>query len=93
MFSLLVRLSDYEFGITSNLLANLTGEHGVQLKQFPDELLKELAILSDKVVREQASKDKLSEEILDSIIGFRKNAANLAAISLGPYLAARSAIL
>ena len=77
----------------SEALAKLTGEHGVQLKQFPDELLKELAILSDKVVREQASKDKLSEEILDSIIGFRKNAGNLAAISLGPYLAARSAIL
>ena len=74
-------------------LAKLTGEHGVQLKQFPAELLEELALLSDKVVREQASKDKLSEEILNSIIEFRKNAVNLAAVSLEPYLAARSAML
>ncbi|MGA7279227.1 MAG: TRAP transporter substrate-binding protein [Desulfocapsaceae bacterium] len=74
-------------------LTKLTGEHGVQLRQFPDELLKELALLSDEVVREQASKDKLSEEILNSIIEFRKGAANWAAISLQPYLAARSAIL
>ena len=74
-------------------LTKLTGEHDVQLRQFPDELLKELALLSEKVVLEDASKDKLSEEILNSIIEFRKSAANLAAISLQPYLAARSAIL
>jgi TRAP-type mannitol/chloroaromatic compound transport system substrate-binding protein len=74
-------------------LAKLTGEHGVQLRKFPDELLKELAFLSEKVVREHASKDKLSEEILNSIIEFRKGAASLAAISLQPYLTARSAIL
>jgi len=77
----------------SAALAKLTGEHGVQLRQFPDDLLKELAPLSEKVVREHASKDKLSEEILNSIIEFRKSAANWTAISLQPYLAARSAIL
>ena len=74
-------------------LAKFTGEHNGQLRQFPDELLKELALLSDKVVREHASKDKLSEEILNSIIEFRKSAANWAAISEQPYLVARSAIL
>lgn len=77
----------------SAALAKLTGEHGVQLRQFPDEMLKELAVLSDQVVREQASKDKQSEEILNSITEFRKIAANLAAVSLEPYLAARCAIV
>jgi TRAP-type mannitol/chloroaromatic compound transport system substrate-binding protein len=77
----------------SAALTKLTGEHGVQLRPFPDELLKELALLSDKVVGEQASKDKLSEEILNSIVEFRKSAANWAAISEQPYLVARSAIL
>ena len=48
----------------SAALAKLTGEHGVQLRQFPDEMLKELAVLSDQVVREQASKDKQGEDIL-----------------------------
>jgi TRAP-type mannitol/chloroaromatic compound transport system substrate-binding protein len=79
--------------LNSAALAKLTGEHGVQLRQFPDELLKELAPLSEKVLRERASKDKLSEEILNSIIEFRKSAASWTAISLQPYLAARSAIL
>jgi TRAP-type mannitol/chloroaromatic compound transport system substrate-binding protein len=83
----------YRVARNSAALAKLTGEHGVQLRQFPDELLKELAGLSEKVVRERASKDKLSEEILNSIIEFRKNAASLAAISLEPYLATRSAVL
>ncbi len=79
--------------LNSAALTKLTGEHGVQLRQFPDELLKELSPLSEKVVREHASKDKLSEEILNSIIEFRKSAASWAAISLQPYLTARSAIL
>ncbi len=87
------RILCFRMARNSDALAKLTGEYGVQLRQFPDELLKELALLSDEVVREHASKDKLSEEILNSIIEFRKKAANLAAISLEPYLAARSAIL
>ncbi len=86
------RILCFRMARNSAALAKLTGEHGIQLRQFPDELLKELALLSEEVVREQASKDKLSEEILNSIIEFRKNAVNLAAISLEPYLAARSAI-
>jgi TRAP-type mannitol/chloroaromatic compound transport system substrate-binding protein len=77
----------------SAALTKLTGEHGVQLRQFPDELLKELADLSEKVLRERASKDKLSEEVLNSIVEFRKSAASWTAISLQPYLTARSAIL
>ena len=69
-------------------LTKLTGEHGVQLRQFPDELLKELALLSDKVVREHASKDKLSEEILNSITRIPKERSQFgsdltAAISRG----------
>jgi TRAP-type mannitol/chloroaromatic compound transport system substrate-binding protein len=86
------RLS-YRMAHNSAALAKLTGEHGVQLRQFPDELLKELAPLSDKVVRERASKDKLSEEILNNITEFRKSVASLAAVQLQPYLAARYAIL
>ena len=83
----------YRMATNCAALAKLTGEHGVQLKQFPDELLKELAILSDEVLRDHASKDKLSEEILNSITKFRKNAVGLAAVQMQPYLAARSAVI
>ena len=87
------RILCFRMARNSAALAKLTGEYGVQLRQFPDELLKELALLSDEVVKEHASKEKLSEEILNSITEFRKNAASLAAVQLQPYLAARSAIL
>jgi len=83
----------YRMATNCAALAKLKDEHGVQLKQFSDELLKELALLSDNVLKEHASKDKLSEEILNSITEFRKNAAGLAAVQLQPYLAARSAVL
>jgi len=55
--------------------------------------LLELPLLSDNVLKERASKDKLGEEILNSITEFRKNAVGLAAVQLQPYLAARSAVL
>ena len=87
------RILCYRDARNSTALAKLTSEHDVQLKQFSDELLKELALLSDRVVREQAAQDKLSEEILTSVVEFRKNAAKWAAISEQPYLVARSAIL
>jgi TRAP-type mannitol/chloroaromatic compound transport system substrate-binding protein len=55
-------------------------------------MLKELANVSEQMLRERASKDKLSEEVLNSIMDFRKNATGWTAISLQPYLAARAAI-
>ena len=61
----------------STTLVQLSGVHGIQLKQFPEELLRELVLLFYKVVRERACKDKLSEKVLNSTIKFRKSAVNL----------------
>jgi len=71
-------------------LASLVQEHGVQLRQFPEDVLRELAKVSDQIMRERASQDKLSQEVFDSIVQFRQKASPWAMVSLQPFLGARS---
>jgi TRAP-type mannitol/chloroaromatic compound transport system substrate-binding protein len=73
-------------------LASLVQEHGVQLRQFPENVLRELAKVSDQILRERASQDKLSQEVFDSIIQFRQKASPWAMVSLQPFLRARGAL-
>lgn len=73
----------------ADALETLVMEHGVQLRQFPEMVLKELAKVSYQIMREQASHDKLSQEVFDSIMLFRKRMSSWAKVSLQPYLTAR----
>ena len=73
-------------------LASLVQDHGVQLRQFPKTVLRELGKVSDQILRERASQDKLSQEIFDSIMLFRQKASNWAMVSLQPFLKARGAL-
>jgi TRAP-type mannitol/chloroaromatic compound transport system substrate-binding protein len=68
----------------------LIRKHGVLLRKFPEAVLVELAKVSDHILREQASQDKLSQEIFDSIMKFKQKASHWAMIALQPYLAARA---
>jgi TRAP-type mannitol/chloroaromatic compound transport system substrate-binding protein len=70
-------------------LETLVKEHGVQLRQFPESVLKELAKVSHQIMREQASKDKLSQAIFDSIMLFRERVSSWAKVSQQSYLTAR----
>jgi TRAP-type mannitol/chloroaromatic compound transport system substrate-binding protein len=76
----------------SDALETLLREHGVQLRQFPESVLKELANVSDQTLRERASRDKLSQEVFDSIMQFRQKASRWAMVSLVPFLKARGII-
>jgi TRAP-type mannitol/chloroaromatic compound transport system substrate-binding protein len=87
------RLLSSNVARNSAALATLVNEHGVQLRQFPDNVLKELARLSEEILRERASRDRLTEEVLNSIMRFRKEASDWSAVTLNPYLAAREAVL
>lgn len=73
-------------------LETLVKEHGVQLRQFPETVLKELAKVSYQIMRERASQDKLSQEVFDSIMLFRKKVSSWAKVSLQPYLTARGGL-
>jgi len=70
-------------------LETLVKEQGVQLRKFPDPVLKKLAKVSYQIMKQHASQDKLSQEVFDSIMEFKDKASSWAMVSLQPYLAAR----
>jgi len=73
-------------------LETLVKEHGIQLKQFPDSVLKELARISYEIMRERASQDKLSQAVFESIMEFKQKISAWAKVSLQPFLEARSSL-
>jgi TRAP-type mannitol/chloroaromatic compound transport system substrate-binding protein len=86
------RMLSNDVARNSAALTTLVKKHGVQLRRFPDKVLKELARLSEQILRERASKDKLTNEVLNSIMRFRKEASGWSAVTLQPYLAARAGV-
>jgi len=71
-------------------LAQLVTQHGVELRQYPDEVLKKLRVLSDAVVREEAEKDPLTKKVFESFIAFRDQATKWHGVSEQAYLNART---
>ncbi|BBB27933.1 TRAP transporter substrate-binding protein [Amphritea japonica] len=71
-------------------LEQLVTEHGVELRKFPDEVLKEIKSLSDAVVSEEAAKDPMSQKVFESFVKFRDQATQWHAVSEQAYLNARS---
>lgn len=80
-----------EFVANNNAALNtLTGEHGVILKKFPDEVLNALGELSGQVIGDLAAADALSGEVMDSIVKFRTQAIAYANFSEQAYYNARA---
>jgi TRAP-type mannitol/chloroaromatic compound transport system substrate-binding protein len=73
-------------------LDTLVKKHGVQLRQYPEPVLKELAKQSYRIMQERASQDRLSQEVFNSIMRFREKASSWANVSLQPFLAARGSL-
>lgn len=71
-------------------LNTLVTKHDVQLKKFPDEVLKQLRKVSDEVVAEVAKKDPLSQKAYDSYIQFRDESAKYVEVTERAYLNARA---
>ncbi|MBE9399593.1 TRAP transporter substrate-binding protein [Pontibacterium sp. N1Y112] len=71
-------------------LEQLVTEHGVQLRKFPDDVLKKLKTLSDEVVAEEAAKDPMAQKVYDSFVKFRDQATAWHAVSEQAYMNARS---
>ena len=70
-------------------LRTLINEHGVQMRTFSDEILREVGRHSGEVVREAGEADKLSQRILQSFLEAREQSMELSSINDEPYLAAR----
>lgn len=72
-------------------LRALREKHGVDVRPYPAEVLKELAGLSADVVERLAAADDLSTRLFESLHAFRKDAVGWSAYSEQAFLEARSA--
>lgn len=70
-------------------LKTLVEKHNVDLRRFPDDVLKKLRNLSDDVVAEVAKNDKMSRKVYESFKKFRDQAMEWHRISEQTYMAAR----
>jgi TRAP-type mannitol/chloroaromatic compound transport system substrate-binding protein len=68
----------------------LIDEHGVQLRQFNDELLKEIGRVSGEVVAEIGGSDPMTQKIYDSYMDWRGKSIGWAEISDRGYFNARA---
>ncbi len=66
-------------------LQTLINEHHVQLKRFPQAVLKALKKLSTEVLEEVAANDPMSRKVYDAFLKFRANMYSWNAITEEPY--------
>lgn len=71
-------------------LNTLINKHNVQLKPFPDDVLKALIKTSDEVVAEIAAKDPMAEKVYNSFKKFRDASVTYADVSTRAFLNARA---
>ena len=75
-----------EFEAKNNAaLRELIDVHKVQLKEFPEPVIKELKKLSAEVLDEQAATDPAFKEVYESFLAFQKNIYGWNKMSEEPY--------
>lgn len=80
-----------EYTARNNAALNtLVNKHKVDVRMYPDDVLKTLSGISDSVVAELASKDKMSNAIFQSYKKFRDNVVAYHKISEQAFMKARS---
>jgi TRAP-type mannitol/chloroaromatic compound transport system substrate-binding protein len=78
--------------LNSAALSKLVNEHNVQLREYSSEMLQKFRQVSDKIIQGQASKDNLTQEVLNSIGRFQKEASGWSMVSLQSFLNARNKV-
>jgi TRAP-type mannitol/chloroaromatic compound transport system substrate-binding protein len=71
-------------------LDELTGKYKVELKKFPDDVLKNLHTLSEQTLKELAESDPKSKKVYDGFTAFSKKIVPWTALSEGAFMAAKS---
>ena len=68
----------------------LINEHGVQMRQLPDEVMNQIGQVAGEVCSEVASKDSASTELFNHIIKFRSSVLRWTSVSEKEYLRVRN---
>ncbi len=77
-------LSEFE-AKNNDALKTLVNEHNVQLREFPEPVLKELKKLAFEVLEEVAASDPMSRKVYDSFLEFQKNVFEWNKLTEEPY--------
>ncbi|WP_119458266.1 TRAP transporter substrate-binding protein [Rhodospirillaceae bacterium SYSU D60014] len=72
-------------------LSTLANQHGVQLRSFPDDVLKAAGAASAEVVAEIGNSDGMTKRVYDSYIAFRASITRWTTLSEKAYMTARGA--
>ena len=79
-----------EFTARNNeALVLLVKKHGVKLKRFSDDFLREAGVISESVIAELGGRNPVSQKILKSYLAFRKGALKWNSIGEGGFTLAR----
>ncbi|GAB4300700.1 MAG: TRAP transporter substrate-binding protein DctP [Thiohalomonadaceae bacterium] len=84
-------LSDFT-ARNNEALHTLVTKHKVQLKKFPDDVLRQLKTTADAVVAEIAAKDPLSKKVYESFTRFRDQVVAWHDVSERAFLNARAGV-
>ena len=71
-------------------LKTLVEEHGVELRKFPDEVIRKLRELSAEVVAEEAANDPMSAKVYKSFKAFNEQVLEWSRVSEQAFLEART---
>ena len=82
-------LADYT-AKNNQALQTLVEKHKVELRQYPDDVIKKLLVLSNEVVENVGQYDEISKKIYKSYNDFRTNVIQSGRISDQGYMNARS---
>ncbi len=81
-------LADYT-ARNNQALQTLITKHKVEMRQYPDDVIKKLHKLSDKAVAEVGEHDALSMKIYQSFVQFKTNVSQWSRVSEQDYMKAR----
>ena len=71
-------------------LQTLVNDHGVELRRFPDEVLRRLRELSQQVIGEDAGRDPLYARVYESVKSYQARSSAYLKVAEEAYLEARS---
>lgn len=77
-------LSQFE-ARNNDALSELVTKHKVQLRKFPDDVLKQLKVYANQVLEEMAAKDPMSKKVYESFKSFRSKIYEWNKTSEEPY--------
>jgi TRAP-type mannitol/chloroaromatic compound transport system substrate-binding protein len=80
---------DQYTALNNRALTDLVDNHGVQVRKLPNDVLKQLKIISAQVLTELSEASPLAKEIHDSFIAYQKGVTDYHHISEQAYLEAR----